>query len=649
MTLTDRLTAVPGIGPARITQFERLGLHTVQDLLWWFPRHYLDCRQPVFISDLKVGELAVVRVRATNIRSSRSRRGQAVVRATLADASGECEAIWFNQSFMAANLERVGEVVMIGKPTWDFRAKKITLASPQLTKETGILPIYSITKGLTSKIVGGLVERCLISVASEVPEPWPVEELVEAGLPMLEQALQWIHRPDHPEQIKAARRRFMFDDLVALQRGLWLERRSAERYQGPPVTANVELLQQYVQELPFTLTPGQKQAVWQMAQEMAGDGTGLMRRLLNGDVGSGKTVVAAALMLLAAKSGWQAVLMAPTDILVQQHAATLRRLLEPFDLKVGLVTARRKEWEADVLVGTHALAIAQPAFRQVGLVVIDEQHRFGVAQRDALWQRAGAGDRRPHLLALTATPIPRSLALVLFGGMDVTRLRDKPANRRPIETVVQKGDDSAVWSRMRDTLARREQVYVVCPLIEEVELSGVLLDERRSVTAVYEEIARALPDAQVGLLHGKLSGAEKDEMLRRFSSGEVQILVSTTVVEVGVDVPNATLMIIENAERFGIAQLHQLRGRVGRSDLPSTCVLVVRGGGQEALARCHAVSGSDDGFALAEYDLQQRGPGELIGMAQSGFSASFLGEIDLDLLERANQLGQKLTSQPVVA
>lgn len=639
MTLESRLTAIAGVGPARAAQLERLGLLTVRDVIWWLPRHYLDCRYPSHVNELLPDQLAVIRARASDVRTSRSRRGQAVIRATLADSSGEIEAVWFGQPFWAETLRRPGEKLLVGKVGRDRRTYQPILASPTLIKTTGLIPIYSVTQGLTSGALAKIIQAARASLsAKELVEPWPKEVLKEADLPDRRTALRWAHAPDRPEQAAAARRRFAFDHLVAMQRGLWAERRAADGLVGPAIAADVGLLKQFREALPFELTAGQVKAIWKIAQDLASGR--VSRRLLNGDVGSGKTAVAAAALLLAVKAGWQGVLLAPTDLLVQQHRATLARILASFKISVGVVTARQKEWESDILVGTHALFAKGASYKKVGLVVVDEQHRFGVEQRDKLWRLTGEANRRPHLLSLSATPIPRTLALTLYGGLEVTQLREKPPGRPPIETRIINEDE--VVKLVRAAVGRGEQAYVVCPLIEEVELSGSIFDERRTVKTVADELAAALPDAKIGILHGRLSSFEKDDAIGQFVAGQLDGLVATTVVEVGVDVPGATLMIIENAERFGIAQLHQLRGRVGRSERPATCALLVRGGGEPALARCRKVVSTEDGFALAEFDLQERGPGELVGLTQSGFSRDFLDEIDLELIEHAQALARDL-------
>ncbi len=614
---------------------------TVGDLLWWFPRHYIDCREPVMLADARPGSIVVVRVRATDVTTSRSRKGQAVVRATLVDASGEMPAMWFGQPFIVTSLQRTGEKMLVGKVSYDRVSKVPALMSPVLVPGAEMIPIYSVTKGLTSAAIGKLTSAALSSIRPrEITDEISSPDRKALDLPARSKALKWIHQPQTPEQVRAARRRFAFDKLLALQLGLWAERRSAEGFVGPSISADIELLKAYRQALPFDLTNGQAAAIWQLAKDMAaGQAT---RRPLNGDVGSGKTAVAAAGILLAAKSGWQSVLLAPTDLLVHQHVATLRRLLESFSISVGAVTARQKEWGADVLVGTHALWSDKAQYKSVGLVIIDEQHRFGVEQRDRLWNITGSGKTRPHLLSLSATPIPRSLALTLYGGLSVTSLKEKPAGRQPIKTLVARENET--WALLQQTVARGEQAYIVCPLIEEVELTGSLVDERRTVADVAEEVKRQVPQARVGILHGKLASSDKDDVIGDFAGGRLDIVVSTTVVEVGVDVPNATLMIIENAERFGIAQLHQLRGRVGRGNKPSTCALVVRAGGRVALERCRQVASTDDGFLLAEYDLRERGPGELVGLTQSGYQLGFIDELDVELIAAANKLAEKLTT-----
>ncbi len=638
MTLLTSVRALPGVGPAKARLLSDLKIKTVKDLLFGVPRKYIDCTVPLNINQLNIGDTAAILANVTKVSKRQTRSRKVIIEATLTDTTGSISAIWFNQPYLENTLKRTKQAVFWGPVNRHWQNGLPVLTAPKIESSPKLIPIYSVAKGLSSRQLNGLVAAVLRQII--IKDKLPVKVRQAADVIDLTRALNYIHLPVSAGDIASAKRRLLFDQLYNLQCRLALAKKKLAASASAVVAADVALLKQFVSTLSFELTSHQRQAIWQMAQELAG--TKPMHRLLNGDVGSGKTVVAAALALLTVKTGWRVVVMAPTEILVQQHVNTLKGLLESFKVSVGQVTAHKKELTADILVGTHALLSDSVELSEIGLIVIDEQHRFGVKQRTKLRRKATAKNRAPHVLTLTATPIPRSLALVLFGDLDVT-LNQLPAGRQPITTsVVQSKDEERVMLAMESAVKRGEQAYVVCPLIEEQRGEDLFIDEKMSVKKVYDQFkVGRFSKYRVGLLHGQLDSAEKERVLVNFRDGKIDILVSTSVVEVGVDIPKATVMLIESADRFGIAQLHQLRGRIGRRDLPATCYLMVREPSEQALSRCQQVAGSQDGFALAQFDLNQRGPGELVGIAQKGINQSFLKDLDVSLLEVAQRLARQ--------
>lgn len=639
MNLATSITALPAVGPARAAALERVGITTVSELLNWVPRRYLDLTNPQPIRDCRIGEFAVVAAEVASVSSRRSQRGQVIVTALLRDDSGALPAVWFNQPYRTEMLKVGQRAIFAGSVRREWKTGARSLSSPLTETQPRIIPLYSVTKGVTSRLLLQLVKGVLEHI--ELTEDLPDHVLAAADVVDKPTTYRYLHLPKSMDQVRSGHRRLAFEQLYALQCELAATRLQRRRQPTISVAADVALLKKFVKTLPFTLTETQRQAIWTMAREME-QAASPMYRLLNGDVGSGKTVVTAALALLTVQSGWRVLYMAPTELLAAQHAVTLRTLLAPFKVSVGLVTAQVKDDAHPVVVGTHAL-LSPVKHKRVGLIIIDEQHRFGVQQREQLVTKSQHPDGTvPHVVSLTATPIPRSLALAFFGDLDVTVLKALPEGRRPITTqVLSGGEVGLAYEGIRQAVARGEQAYVVCPLIEEVSGDGLVFDERHSVRTVWQELSETVfPDLRVGLLHGRLKPSEKERVIDDFNQGRCDILVSTSVVEVGVDVPNATVMVIEGAERFGIAQLHQLRGRVGRSTMQSYCWLVVRSDEPTARKRCEQVASTTDGFALARFDLAQRGPGDLIGLAQKGLNPIFLQDIDTALLQQAHDLAR---------
>ncbi len=648
---------LPGVGPRAVTALGRLGVYSVRDLLYHLPRRHLDRRGVTAMADLVPGAEATVFGTVWQVQTRR--RGQAhgltITEAILQDESGFCHAIWFNQPYLVRTLSRPGRVVFSGKVEV-AAGGALQLVSPEFEFDsedllhTGrLVPFYGKTEGVSDKQLRTWVRLALDASREQVRDPLPPDVIEEAGLFDLATALEQAHFPEDDASLLGARRRLAFDELLLIQLGVLRRRREwQEGEPGLEMPAEPGLWEEFESLLPFRLTDAQRRVCAEVAGDMARPVP--MSRLLQGDVGSGKTVVAAGACLVAVRHGHQAALMAPTEVLAQQHFRTVERLLAPFGLKVGLITGslRRAEknrlWaacsagEVDVLVGTHALIQEEGAFRSLGLAVVDEQHRFGVRQRGAL-RRKGY---HPDLLVMTATPIPRTLALSLYGDLDVSVIDEMPPGRREIKTFPVSPDHRhRAYDFLRRQVRNGRQGFIICPLIDESDKI-----EARAAKGEYERLQRQFPDLRLALLHGKMPPREKEQVMVAFRDGFVDVLVSTAVVEVGIDVPNATVMLIEGADRFGLSQLHQFRGRVGRGEHQSYCLLLSDSAGAEANPRLQAVVRNQDGFALAEEDLKLRGPGEFFGTRQSGLPDLRVARLsDVAILEEARRQAQRLDAR----
>jgi len=638
-----------GIGERRAEQLERLGIRTARDLLWHLPHRYIDASTVTPLVKAEVGqEVACVgRVVAKGVVPTR--RGLRIFHAVLRDDSGVLECVWPGQAFLDRTIA-VGQTLLVSGPVRFYHGRQmaprefIILADADSEAEplTGgkVLPVYPATEGLSHKIIRGLVDRHLdglIALSQDVL-PEPIRRSLD--LPSLPDALRAVHRPATALEAELGRRRLAFDELLDLQLMLIRARTVAKRSRsGVAFTLRRDLTTRLHQALPWELTDDQQRALREITADMTAPER--MHRLLMGDVGTGKTIVALFAMLLAVENDFQAALMAPTELLAEQHAVTLERLLAPLSLQPALligrhsavekqaIRARLSGGQARLVVGTHALMQESVSFHRLGLVVIDEQHRFGVEQRAALIGKGAA----PDVLLLTATPIPRSLALTLYGDLDVSTLRHRPPGRGTIRTAVRTGGQrDRVLEFVRGEAEKGRQAYIVLPVIEESERADL-----RAATTMAQSLAARWPELQVGLVHGRLKVEERDDVMRRFRAGDLHVLVATTVIEVGIDVPNATIMLVEHPERFGLAQLHQLRGRIGRGQDESFCILMSEG---PAADRLHAFAATQDGFRIAELDLEERGMGDLIGARQSGGFEVRHARLpaDADLLGRARQL-----------
>jgi ATP-dependent DNA helicase RecG len=650
--LSSPVSSLPSVGPKQQQRLERLEIRTVQDLLFHLPRRYDDTRDLVTLAQIRPGEVATARVRVRNANARRSpRKGMVLVEAVVEDDEGKASAVWFNQPYIARQLSAGTEVVLSGKV--EASRSGLTFRNPKFEKVTaqqhhvGLLaPVYPETDGVSSKYLRSLVEP-LLTIADSVADVLPPDLRKKEGLLSIRDALVAVHHPETDAQAEAGRERIAFEELFMLQLAAQRARRRRLDAAGAQVPYEVEVAKEFTSTLPFKLTDGQRIAAHEILTDMAG--TGPMNRLLQGDVGSGKTVVAAMAARMAHVAQYQTVVMAPTEILARQHYKTLSDLLEPHGmhvrLLVGGVSGRARREIVDglsggqdpVLVGTHALIEDDVTFARLGLIVVDEQHRFGVVQRQRLRRKSA---EMPNFLAMTATPIPRSLALTMYGDVNVSEIREMPPGRLPIITrVVSTTQREAAYDFIRQQVAAGRQAFVICPLIEESDKLGA-----KSAVAEHEHLStNVFPDLNVELLHGRMSGKEKEQRMSRFVKGDADILVATSVVEVGVDVPNATVMVIEGAERFGLAQLHQFRGRVGRAHHQSHCLLFASSNDEEGSARLETVAATNSGFALAELDLRMRGAGDVGGLRQHGLPEMRAADLlDVAMLQRVRAAASEL-------
>ncbi len=655
MELFSPVTVLPGVGRARAELLRNLGIETLYDLLTYFPRAYEDRTRLVSIASLEADQPACFRAMVIRgPRTSHIRKGLDLTKLTVADETGQLNLTFFNQSYVADQLEYGREYCFYGAVRGDFTGYGMQnpLFEPverQGTVTRRIVPVYPLTAGLSGKLLGGYIRRALELCLPALPEVLPQKVLSRWGLCPVQEAYAVIHDPPDFDTLDRARRRIVFEEFFLFTAGL-MRLRASRRARAAAPWSQLDLTP-FLQVLPYAPTGAQHRAMAEIAADLGRGET--MNRLLQGDVGSGKTLVAAAAAYLAVQNGFQAAIMAPTEILAEQHVRSLTALLEPLGIAPALLTGslpaaekrRVKEGLADgsipLAVGTHALLTGDVAFARLGLVAADEQHRFGVAQRTALQEKG----ENPHLLVMSATPIPRTLALMIYGDLDVSVLDELPPGRQQVDTfLVGEAMRQRVNAFIRKEAAAGHQVYVVCPAVEEQELSSL-----KSAETWAEALGKTVfPDLRVGLIHGRLKAAEKEQVMADFSAHHLDVLVATTVIEVGVDVPNATLMVIEDADRFGLSQLHQLRGRVGRGGEKSYCILFTSNKNAETLQRLKTFCRTNDGFQIAEADLQQRGPGDFFGSRQHGlpqFKTAGLS-LDLSLLKEAQQAAEEAMQDP---
>lgn len=684
MNLQTPITQFNRVGKVLGARLKVLGLETAEDLLYFFPFRYEDYSRTAGIADIQEGEQVTIKAKIETIASKRSpRKRKLITEAIVADSSERMRIIWFGQPFISKILKVGDEVYFSGKVTNDmFGVHMVSPSYEKAKQETThtarIVPIYPLTAGITEKQMRFLMSQ-IVPLACEVEEWLPEDILQKGSLTGLSLALQAIHFPDNWAAVKQAEHRLKFDEIFLLQLRAEMMRQEIKRSRAAEIPFHEDLIKQFVQALPFQLTKDQKVAAWEVLQDIQKSEP--MNRLLEGDVGSGKTVVAALCMYNAALSGFQSVIMVPTEVLAFQHFESLQKTFAEFGLKVGLLTRSRAEvnketlstsskkhsfaeqkrnlfekitnGDVQIMVGTHALLSEDIHFNKLGLVIVDEQHRFGVQQRKTIREKSGNKKYTPHFLSMTATPIPRTFALTLYGDLDLSIIKTKPAGRKPILTrLVEPHKRQKAYEFIHTQVKQGRQVFVICPLIAPTSVDDSKqkddalflppVDEKKSVLEEYEKLSKHIfPDLKVSYLHGKMKSKEKDEIMSAFGQGKIDILVSTSVVEVGVNIPNSTVMMIEGAERFGLAQLHQFRGRVGRSDHQSYCFLFTDSLSESVASRLKFFEETLDGFALAEYDLQTRGPGEVYGKTQSGLMNMRLATMkDGELIKLARELAR---------
>jgi len=675
MQLTTPITQVTRVGPVYQKRLKKLGIKNVRDLFFHFPHRYEDFSNILPIAKVRINESFCVQGKILEIKNSRTfRKRLSLTEAVISDKSGSIKAIWFNQPYLINVLKPKDNVCLVGKVVSGKYG--LCLSNPthekigegELTHTGRIVPVYSETSGLSSRWLRFVIKPLLAELKNQIKDPVPEQLIKEFRLLPINKAIWQIHFPDSLSSAKRARERFSFEELFSLAVWVLMERNKLASKKAFAVPLNLELVQRFVKSLPFKLTDAQKKATWQILKDL--EKPRPMNRLLEGDVGSGKTVVAAIAALNSMKAGFQTVFMAPTEILAKQHFKTISKLLQDFKLDVGLLTGKEdkftskklkndtieisrrkllekaKKNQINILIGTHALIQDQVKFGNLALVILDEQHRFGVEQRAKLTQQTTI----PHLLSMTATPIPRTLALTIYGDLDLSLIDELPKGRKKIITrVIPPAERNKAYDFIRKEVKKSRQVFVICPRIEAKnknnDKSG--WSETKAVEEEYKKLSKKVfPKLNVAMLHGKLAMKEKERIMKNFQNKKTDILVSTSVVEVGVDIPNATVMMIEGVEKFGLAQLHQFRGRVGRSKYQSYCFLFTDSPARKTHQRLRALITCENGFELAEKDLEIRGPGDFSGARQWGMPDLAMASLkDMSLIEKTRTAAKKILEE----
>ncbi|WP_026487214.1 ATP-dependent DNA helicase RecG [Caldanaerobius polysaccharolyticus] len=640
------LQYIKGVGPKRVKLLNRLGIYSLEDLLYYFPREY-ELREVTPISRLINGEKQTIKCKIMDYaREIKARSGLIITKIPVYDGTGYASLVWFNQPYKKDEFKIGAEYILTGKVNIKFG--EVQLLSPEVQKSTGIVPVYRLTENLSPVLMRNIILNALNRV-EEIEEIFSDSFREKYDLMEIHQGLRQMHFPDDEKMLEKARKRFAFEELFFLQLGMLLKKMENQVQQGIRFKPRREV-NDFINRLPFNMTAAQKRVWEQVEQDMSCDK--VMNRLILGDVGSGKTLIAVLASLMAAYNGYQTAFMVPTEVLAEQHYRNIARMLKDCDVDVALLTGSLapkqksvvlegiESGDVDIVIGTHAIIQDGVKFKNLGLVVTDEQHRFGVKQRAMLSQKG----QNPDMLIMTATPIPRTMALVLYGDLDVSIIDEMPPGRKKIMTyAVDEGMSDRVYEFVRKLVKSGRQAYVVCPLIEDSEVI-----EAKSAVEHFEYLKdKYFKDCKLGLLHGKVSPAEKDKTMRDFSEGNIDVLVSTTVIEVGIDVPNACAIVVENAERFGLAQLHQLRGRVGRGDHQSYCFLISSMASEIIRKRMEIMVKSQNGFEIAEKDMELRGPGEFLGVRQHGMPEFKVTDLsrDFDCLKKARQAVEEILKE----
>lgn len=649
--LSRSVTYLKGVGPKKAEIFKKVGVETVYDLLQYCPRDYIDLTEPIELRQVRAGTEEPMAVRARLVKklpTAHIRKGLTISKAVFTDDTADVTVIIFNQDYFFANMKESAQYVLYGRITGNMT--RLEMSSPMIFAGDSpdlIMPVYPLTEGLTQQFMRKAVKNAVALIGGGIEDVMPRYLLDDIKLPSLVYAWENVHFPRTVYGAVEARRRLIFDELMIYSLAIAYRRRNLEN--SSDYVMERRSLSEFCRQLPFEMTAAQRRTASECAKDMMSGSR--MNRLIQGDVGSGKTVVAACMAYFTAKNGYQSCMMAPTEILAEQHYKTFTKYLEPLGVRVCLISGGLKpkkkkeiqqalaEGEYDVAVGTHALFYANTQFKNLALVITDEQHRFGVEQRKKLTEKGGS----PHTMVMSATPIPRTLALMLYGDLQVSVIDELPAGRQPISTYAVSGKMRArAYGFVKKQLDAGRQGFIVCPAVEETEL------DIKNAKSYYEELAAGdFKDYRLGLLYGKLSPEEKTRTMEAFKNGEIDLLIATTVVEVGVDVPNATIMVVENADRFGLSQLHQLRGRVGRGSVESFCVLITDNTSPDCIKRMKAISGTNDGFKVAEEDLKLRGPGDFFGTQQHGLPAFKIADLtrDTELLRRAQEISAKIMAE----
>lgn len=665
LTLKTKVDKINRVGKTIAGRLRRINISSVEDLLWHLPFRYDDFSNLTKIKDLDIDQITTVKAKIELLSNRRARRRRlTITEALVSDDTGSMKIIWFNQPYITKMFQIGDDILLAGKVSGDLLGRQMNNPSYEKVKSVTthtarLVPIYSTTEKLTQKQLRFIIRSCLPTLA-KLSDWLPDEIKQEYELIDLNEAIEQIHFPENKTALSQAQKRLQFNQLFLLQLHQQLIKQSLQNHQAPQIEFKEKEIKKFVNNLPFTLTPDQKRSAWEIIKNLANSTP--MNRLLDGDVGSGKTVVATMAAYNVTLNNYQVALMAPTTILAQQHLQTINKLLPKTKLSYCLLTlkdailyqkGKSKEikkrelinkishGKVDLVIGTHALIQKDVAFKNLGLVIIDEQHRFGVEQRKTLKDKSGDPHTMPHFLSMTATPIPRTLALALYGDLDISLIKQLPPGRQKIITrIVSNENRIKAYEFINKQITAGHQVFVICPLIDPSDKLGV-----KSVTEEYEHLDNEIfPHLKIGLLHGQLKSEEKNKVMESFKNNKFNILVATSVVEVGVDVPNATVMMIEGADRFGLAQLHQFRGRVGRSKYQSYCFLFTDSNSPRTLERLKTLVHNFDGFALAEADLRFRGAGDMYGRMQSGFTSQFIIKAltNLELLKQVQSAAKNI-------